>query len=300
MAEPWTEPERNWTIHTNLDVKKDIPAIKHRVQSINADVNIYTDGSCTGGVSNGGASAVITTGCFDEPTVIATKKAIGEARICSYKEEARAMALGIDWLEENARLQSCAILTDSLSLLQALDNDKPDTAEIRARLQQACNKIDLLYVPGHKDIPGNELADTLDEPFLNKPLHFTTARALIKSEIKDNPTQHHLGGKFYHLVSQDRDNTETKTRKQGALLSQLRSGHHISLNYYKHLVDESITDKCQRCLSGEVDTTEHWFTECSQTEAARQAIFGTHEISLAEMALAPGKTIELAEKTLPL
>ena len=307
MAEPWTEPERNWTVHTNMDVKKDIPAIKHRVQSINADVNIYTDGSCTGGVSNGGASAVITTGCFDEPTVIATKKAIGEARTCSYKEEARAMALGIDWLEENARLQSCAILTDSLSLLQALDNDKPDTAEIRARLQQACTKIDLLYVPGHKDIPGNELADThakaaaaLDEPYLNKPIPFTTARAFIKSEIKDKPTQHRLGSKFYHLVSQERDHAETKTRKQGALLSQLRSGHHKSLGYYKHRLDESFPDKCQRCLTDNVDDTEHWFTECSQTAAARQAIFGTHTVSLAEMALAPGKTIELAEKTLPL
>ena len=53
-------------------------------------------------------------------------------------------------------------------------------------------------------------------------------------------------------------------------------------------------------LTDNVDDTEHWFTECSQTAAARQAIFGTHTVSLAEMALAPGKTIELAEKTLPL
>ena len=307
IAEPWTEPERNWTVHTNMDIKKDIPAIKNRVQSINADVNIYTDGSCSGGVSNGGASAVITTGSFDNPTVIATKEAIGEAHTCSYKEEARAMALGIDWLEENTRLQSCAILTDSLSLLQAIDNDKPDTAMIRTRLQQACDKIDLLYVPGHKDIPGNELADghakaaaALDEPYLNKALHFQTARACIRTEIKDSPTQHHLGSKFYHLVSQDRDDAETKTRKQGAVLSQLRSGHHKSLGYYKHLVDDSVTDKCQRCLTDKVDDTEHWFTACPQTEAARHSIFGTHDISLAEMGLAPGKTIKLAEKTLQL
>ena len=192
-------------------------------------------------------------------------------------------------------------------LLQALDNDKPDTAEIRARLQQACTKIDLLYVPGHRDIPGNELADThakaaaaLDEPYLNKPIPFTTARAFIKSEIKDKPTQHRLGTKFYHIVSQDRDHAETKTGKQSALLSQLRSGHHKSLGYYKHRLDESFPDKCQRCLTDKVDDTEHWFTECSQTAAARQAIFGTHTVSLAEMALAPGKTIKLAEKTLPL
>ena len=49
-----------------------------------------------------------------------------------------------------------------------------------------------------------------------------------------------------------------------------------------------------------MDDTEHLFTEYSQTTAARQAIFGTHTVSWAEMALAHGKTIELAEKTLPL
>ena len=59
-------PERNWTVHTNTDIKKNIAAIKLLVEDINADVNIYTDGSCSGGVSNGGASAVITAGPFDD------------------------------------------------------------------------------------------------------------------------------------------------------------------------------------------------------------------------------------------
>jgi hypothetical protein len=70
LPEACNEPERNWTVHTNVDIKKDIAAIKRRVQCIDAEVNIYMDGSCTGGVSNGGASAVVTTGSFDDPAVI--------------------------------------------------------------------------------------------------------------------------------------------------------------------------------------------------------------------------------------
>ena len=27
-AEPWNMPERNWTVHTNTDIKKNIAAIK--------------------------------------------------------------------------------------------------------------------------------------------------------------------------------------------------------------------------------------------------------------------------------
>ena len=116
----------------------------------------------------------------------------------------------------------------------------------------------------------------------------------------DGPTTHRIGSQFYHLVSQERDDQETKTRKQGAILGQLHASHHKSLNYYKHLVDNEVTNKCQRCGLDEVDDTEHWFTRCTRVDGARQEIFGNHKICMAELGLAPGKTIRLAEKTLDL
>ena len=66
------------------------------------------------------------------------------------------------------------------------------------------------------------------------------------------------------------------------------------------MVDDEVPDKCERCELGEVDDTEHWFTRCAQTAAARQEIFGTHNVCMAELGLAPGKAIKLAEKTLDL
>ena len=188
-----------------------------------------------------------------------------------------------------------------------MDNDRPDTADIRRRLLHACEEVDLMYVPGHQDIPGNELADThakaaagLEQPYANEAISLTTARSIIKAEINDTPTTHRIGKQFYHLVSQQRDHLETKSRKQGAVLSQLRSNHHKSLNYYKNFIDKEITDQCQRCESNEIDDVEHWLTRCPQTAAARQRIFGSHKVNMMELGTSPAKIIQLTEKKLDL
>ena len=228
FAETWNEPEpeRNWSIHTNEAIKHDIPAIGRLVDSLYADVNIYTDGSCKGGTSDGGAAAVITFGTFDEPECMEVVKAKGDVHTSSYNEEMRALNLGIDWLQEAPLVEHCAFLTDSLSLLQAIDNDHPDTATIRSRLQRACDRIDLLYVPGHKDIPGNEMADThakeaalLEGPPANEAVSFRTAKAIIRREITDPATTHRLARQFYAEVSQERDDKEVTCRKDAGLLA---------------------------------------------------------------------------------
>lgn len=307
FPEIWNEPERNWTVHTNETIKSDISEIKRLVESIDADVSIYTDGSCKDGTRNGGAAAVVTVGSFDDPQCLEIVKAKGDVHTSSYNEEWRALNLGIGWLEEATHVEHCAFLTDSLSLLQALDNDHPDTQCIRDRLQSACSRIDLLYVPGHKNIPGNELADThakaaaqLDGPPADEEITFATAKAVIRSEIVDQTIEHRLARQFYAEVSQERDHREIKSRRDGGLLAQLRAGHQKSLGYYKKLVDPNVSDICERCDSGEIDDTPHWFLRCSSTAAARQRIFGTIDISIAELGLAPAKTIELAKSTLSL
>ena len=78
----------------------------------------------------------------------------------------------------------------------------------------------------------------------------------------------------------------------------MRSGHHKELAYYDNIIDPTESDACRSCTSGEVDDTEHWFTRCEQTAAARQRIFGKVDIDMVELALSPARTIELAESTL--
>ena len=298
------EPVANWTIHTNEDIKDNIQEIGNRIDSIESDFVIYTDGSCTGGVKNGGAAAVITDGPFTSPNTIEIVEQKGNTHTCSYEEERRALNLGLDWLLNHPGSKQVTFCTDSLSLLQAMESRHPDTAEIRTKITRACEHADLLFVPGHRDIPGNELADkhaknaAVMQGTRGELVPLRTARTVIRKEITDGPIKHHLAAKFYASVKQDLDDAQSKTRKKAVLLAQVRSGHHKELAYYDHIIDPTKSNVCRSCQSGEVDDTEHWFTRCEQTAAARQRIFGTTDIDMVELALSPARTIELAESTL--
>ena len=148
----------NWTIFTNQDIKHSIEAIGTRIDDTKADIIIYTDGSCTGGIKDGGAAAVMTGGTFLNPTRLEVIEKKGRVHTCSYEEEKRAMLLGINWLKDK-EFEQVSFCTDSLSLLQAIENYSHDTAEIRELLPKVCDHANLMYVPGHRDIPGNEMAD---------------------------------------------------------------------------------------------------------------------------------------------
>ena len=86
FPEFWNDPERKWTVHTNIDIKDNIPAIKQQVEGFNAKYTIYTDGSCTDGISQGGAAAVITDGPFDHPNCLEIIKEKGDEIMCVYEE----------------------------------------------------------------------------------------------------------------------------------------------------------------------------------------------------------------------
>ena len=169
-----------------------------------------------------------------------------------------------------------------------------------------CDEVHLMYVPGHKDIAGIELADKYAKTAATLPgppdttVPLRAALSAIKAEIKDPPIQHHLGGKFYNQIDQERDHEEIKTRRHATILAQIRSGHYIGLAYYDAMVDKTgqTEPTCRRCNSGKTDNTEHWLTECAATLAARQLVFGRTNIDMVELILNPLKIIRLVEKTL--
>ena len=216
FIDPTSEPVQSWTIHTNEKLKDNLEDLKCHIDSTGAEITIYTDGSCTDGTKNGGAGAVVTDGPCSAPVTIHTLERKGAVYTCSYQEEKRALMLGLEWLL-NTPYQSVSFCTDSLSLLQAIQNYSDHTAEIRQLLARACTEAHLHYVPGHKGIPGNERADQHAKnaaklpvlPITSVPL--MAAKNIIRREISDPPTQHHLASMFYHLVDQERDHFKVPT-----------------------------------------------------------------------------------------
>ena len=92
-----------------------------RVREIDAEFNIYTDGSAQGVTTNGGAGVVITTGDLAKPTIRDKLLVKGAPFRCSFEEESRAMQMVLVWIKNHLNHNnSVAIYTDSRSLCKAL------------------------------------------------------------------------------------------------------------------------------------------------------------------------------------
>ena len=91
-----------------------IEQIVRKLDSYDINTTIYTDGSCTSGISDGGSAVIITTGTARNPVEIERIMKKGGKFTCSYKEEKRAMIDAVKWMQENQKHDDAIICSDSL------------------------------------------------------------------------------------------------------------------------------------------------------------------------------------------
>ena len=82
------------------------------------------------------------------------------------------------------------IRTDSQSLCMALGNHNSETEGIRYNLQDHTGKISTQWIPGHADVPGNDMADEAarDDSGLvqdTRPLSYKCACMMSNHTFKD-------------------------------------------------------------------------------------------------------------------
>ena len=132
-----------------VTIFKDLPGIKSkhdkpedilaaaitRINSLDSELKIYTDGSAAEGTLEGGAAAVITIGPAERPVQIGTPVMIkGSYLTCSYAEEWTALEGAIEWMERHCT-SSVTVVTDSQSLCEALLGIDPELDNLRKRLR---------------------------------------------------------------------------------------------------------------------------------------------------------------------
>ena len=144
----------------------------------------------------------------------------------------------------------------------------------------------LHWIPGHFNIPGNEYGDKAAKeaaqlPDLEQdrtPIPYGVARAVANSRIKDEDPQHHLVYQTYREYIRKKADSKVESRRDGALLAQLRAGHCLELSHYKNRIDPTKSATCPRC-NEEEETVVHWI-RCPATIRTREEIFGKSDSEL--------------------
>ena len=236
----------------------------NKIESLFAEVIIYTDGSTSGNQENGGAGMYIEDGRSGE----CHEASFPAGKLSSsYGAEGVAMLKAMEWIRENEC--STVICTDSMSLVQALkSNNWKDNNEllmrIKSQLQLINNTPTVLWVPSHCGIVGNERADVLaDEGAKMSQEGIPVSHAIVKARIKRKKwdVSHPRGVEMYKGRRSPRFDIEKKwPRDVRRLFSRLRTDHAKELAYYRYLIDK---EEDPACVCGyENETIKHVLCDC--------------------------------------
>ena len=272
------------------------------INSFDTEINIYTDGSVLRGNMIGGSGVVITRGPAEAPVVVESIKRKGAFFTCSYDEEVHALESAMGWLEQN-NPGPVTIITDSQSLCLALLGSGFELDQMRYRMKSYDHRITVQWVPGHRNIPGNDLADTVAKEAAEleghpyAPTWFHSVKAKIKADRKDPQPEHERTRQVYSSYSAQEE-LKIKTKRGQSLLAKIRSGHTVLFAAYRNKIDENEDPTCPLCHDAPQDLV-HWMTSCAGTLQQRMALFGPEGYNkLDSLTKSPLQAIALAQATL--
>ena len=215
------------------------------------------------------------------------------------------MQMAVDWINQHLdQSATVAVFTDSQSLCAALLGFSPSLDSLRLAINNLVVKsMTIQWIPGHCDIRGNDLADSVAKFATTHPspppaITYANARACILKHFRDPPPTHPRTREVYAHYSHDRE-ARVLSRGDQSLLARLRSGHYMGLRAHRNRVDGVSDPMCDLC-GQEPQTLEHWLQDCPATAVLRHELFGPDSGDLGCLTSHPLESISLARRTLRL
>ena len=185
------------------------------------------------------------------------------------------------------------IFSDSMSALQAIDSQESKNPRINMVLQ-ACQEllssgkyIEFFWVPGHRNIPGNERADTAAKAALSKELpptfevpstdYLTKIRPFISSDWQVRWDEQ-PNNKLYSIMPSVDEvyYSGCKNRKDDIIISRLRIGH--TRLTHCHLMEKKPPPICTFCSDNNELSVKHILLECSSFTYKRRRRFQVNDL----------------------
>jgi ribonuclease HI len=214
-----------------------------------------------------------------------------------FQAEVKAIEMAVtECIKRDIKNTHIKICSDSQAALTAVGN-----TIVRSKTVWSCvsalktlssdNSIQLLWVPGHMGIEGNEIADELAKKALQNdtlitqiPITESVAKEKIKISLlkQHNQYWHESHGQLmaksqYGNIDAKKSNCLLTLSKQDLKIFTRAISGHNKLNYFMNKIRFVNDSSCRFCYEEE-ETLEHLLCECPAIEAMRQAIFGCHFI----------------------
>ena len=254
-----------------------------KINSLEREITVYTDGSTDGHQEKGGAGVYI----HDATHSTILEESYPAGRYCSsYGGECVAMLKALEWLQRNPT--PSLICTDSDSLVSALEENNwkdrdPWLKQIKKIIFDYPQEITLLWIPSHCGIEGNDKADELAKKGTEKNQEdIPVTHAIMKAKIKAQswPLTHTRAEQTYQDLRKPNYKIEKEWPKRvRSLFSRLRTGHAVELKAYRHRIEKEEDGICELCEE-EDETIEHVLCRCSAESRKRHTTF---EGGVAEM-----------------
>ena len=296
--EPFVRPPW-WTLKakTRVDNTKDIAKDTHdKTQELPdvTTVTIYTDGS--------GIDKKIGAAAFNSTTgEVCHHHLGGETQFNVYTAEITALQLALERLWNHQALSRCRIYTDSQTAIKAIERPQRQSGQSIIKdlldcIDEIMDKhrhlqIDIMWIPGHSEIQGNERADaeakkaaadsTLNQLRKHRPLksartrHIKTAAKEQWQKIWTEGTKNAKALRHITKIKRKGNKTGPKlyndmvNRDTAATIAQLRTGH-CGLNHYLHRFGINGSPYCE-CGYGK-ETVEHYLLECRNYKEPRKKL----------------------------